>query len=264
MQLTQSQTQIGSDVYLCKCLPLSLRHTFCKGGQIFTQVGTDWETRRPPETIKQVMYTLHIIISKAQNSMYSLPPKILSCIPHQSGPALIELTWPLDVLNQNASLWTFIESLIKQFYAVRFRGKSAQTKRLLAVILLANISFLTHFPHFSVLISLFLAESEGGWEPIGCPVKGMWGHNSWRPPLSASQPPHKAEIKPGPGTQTETSIFTDQLQIERKRRPKKWRNKLDVNIGVWDQEPGQPKSAVQSNWPLVVFLSLCTRTCVFC
>lgn len=146
---------------------------------------------------------------------------------------------------------------------VRFRGKHVQTKRLLAVTLSANISFLTHFPHFSVLISLYLAESEGGWKPIGRPVKGMWGHNSRRPPLSASQPPHKAEIKLGPGTQTETSIFPDQLQIERKRRPKKWRNKLDVNIGVWDQEPGQLKFRVQSNWPLVVFLSLCMRTCVF-
>lgn len=148
--------------------------------------------------------------------------------------------------------------------AVRFQGKHVQTKRLLAVILSANISFLTHFPHFSVLISLYLAESEGGWKPIVRPVKGMWGHNSRRPPLSASQPPHKAEIKLGPGTQTETSIFPDQLQIERKRRPKKWRNKLDVNIGVWDQEPGQLKFRVQSNWPLVVFLSLCMRTCVFC
>lgn len=101
------------------------------------------------------------------------------------------------------------------------------------------------FPTFLSWFSLFLAESEGGWKPIGRPVKGMRGHNSRRPPLSASQPPHKAEIKPRPGTQTETSIFLDQPQIESKGRPKKWRNKLDVNIGVWDQEPGQLKSKVQ-------------------
>lgn len=210
MQLTQSQTQIGTDVYLWKCLTLSLRHTLYKGGQILTQVVTDSEALRPPETIKQ--YTLLSVRLKIAPYHPKFSSSIWPCINRTNISAT-------ESFESKCFIVDFIECLIKQSYTVRFR-KSAQTKRLLAVILSTNISFLAHFPHFSVLISLFLAESEGGWKSIGRPVKGMWGHNSRRPPLSASQPPHKAEIKLGPGTQTETSIFPDPPQIERKRRPK--------------------------------------------
>lgn len=59
-----------------------------------------------------------------------------------------------------------------------------------------------------------------GENPSARPVSAIWGHNSNRPPLSAGQPTHKTVIKKEPGTQTETSIFPDQQQIERKRGPK--------------------------------------------
>lgn len=48
-------------------------------------------------------------------------------------------------------------------------------------------------------------------------MSGAWGQNSKRRLLSLVQPAHEAVIKPEPGTQTETSIFTDQEQIERER-----------------------------------------------
>jgi len=54
-----------------------------------------------------------------------------------------------------------------------------------------------------------------GENPLALTALAIWGHNSNGPPLSAGQLTHKAVIKKELGTQTETSIFSDQQKIER-------------------------------------------------